>query len=451
MHVPPAPVDLPTRAAARAVAPFDPVEATRVARDLAPAAAHAVSGFDRLDLFAALLLHDPRIAQARAAIETARREARAARKAASPTFTLSTEYARDPSATSPWLLGGAANLPLDLAGVRRARLGRADLAVLAAQYDYAETVWAERMVLRRALADHFAARQQAGLGRAIVALRDRQLAGLEQRASRGEIAPLDLYPYRAQRAAAARALDDADRKAAQARGAVAAVLGLPAAALDGQPLSWLTFDTPADHAPPLDPATRARAVAGRADVLKALVTYDQAEADLRGEVARQAPAISLGPGYTWERGLVKLPFALNLALPSFDLNHAAIAAAEARRAQAGAAIESALANAQGAIEQALAERNAAWAALDRIRRTELPQTEGVAKRADGQLAAGSIGRVDWAAAKIAAQEARLAQVDALARVVAADAALEEAMRQPLEGPETMIDPARLAALQETHR
>jgi CRISPR system Cascade subunit CasA len=192
-------------------------------------------------------------------------------------------------------------------------------------------------------------------------------------------------------------------------------------------------------------------VAGRADVLKAVVTYDQAEADLRGEVARQAPSISLGPGYTWERGLVKLPFALNLGLPSFDLNHAAIAAAEARRAQAGAAIESALANAQGAIEQALAERNAAWAALDRIRRTELPQTQAVAARADGQLAAGSIGRIDWTAAKIAAQEARLAQVDALARVVAADAALEEAMRKPLEGPETMIDPARLTALRETQR
>jgi CRISPR system Cascade subunit CasA len=229
------------------------------------------------------------------------------------------------------------------------------------------------------------------------------------------------------------------------------VLGLPGAALDAQALSWPGFDVPADHAPTLDPAAKARAVAGRADVLKALVTYDQAEADLRGEVARQAPSISLGPGYTWERGLVKLPFALNLGLPSFDLNHAAIAAAEARRAQSGAAIESALANAQGAIEQALAERNAAWAALDRIRRTELPQTQAVAARADGQLARGSIGRVDWAAAKIAEQEARLAQVDALARVVAADAALEEAMRKPLEGPETMIDPARLTALRETQR
>ena len=56
---------------------------------------------------------------------------------------------------------------------------------------------------------------------------------------------------------------------------------------------------------------------------------DQAKcyANLRGELARQYPAVSLGPGYTWERGLVKLPFAINLAVPSFDLNRAAIRAA----------------------------------------------------------------------------------------------------------------------------
>jgi CRISPR system Cascade subunit CasA len=135
----------------------------------------------------------------------------------------------------------------------------------------------------------------------------------------------------------------------------------------------------------------ARAVAGRADVLKAIVAYDQAEADLRGELARQYPAVSLGPGYTWERGLVKLPFAINLTVPSFDLNRAAIRAAEARRAQAGAAIETTLAQAQAAIESARAERAAAAAALDRVRRTELPQTEAVARRADAQLAKGAVG------------------------------------------------------------
>ncbi|MDT1055613.1 hypothetical protein RNH98_29945, partial [Pseudomonas aeruginosa] len=78
---------------------------------------------------------------------------------------------------------------------------------------------------------------------------------------------------------------------------------------------------------------------------------------------------------------------------------------------------------QAAIESARAERAAASAALDRVRRTELPQTEAVARRADAQLAKGAVSRADWTGAQIAALEARLAEIDALARLRAADAAL----------------------------
>lgn len=445
-HVAPAPVHLEARMASRAARTFDAPAAERDAGLLAPEA--HVRGIDRLALFAALLASDPRVAEARAALETARRDARSARKVGSPTLTLSSEYANDPSTSSPWLLGGAVDLPLDIGGRRGARLARADLGVVAARYDLAEVVWADRMALVRALADHLIARRQAELGSAIVAMRDRQLAVLEQRVARGEIAGLDLFPYRAQRAQAARALEDAQRRAQQARIAMAGVLGLPGTALDGLDFAWDGFDAASADTPLPPPSAMARAIAGRADVLKAIVAYDQAEADLRGELARQYPAVSLGPGYTWERGLVKLPFAINLTVPSFDLNRAAIRAAEARRVQAGAAIETALAQAQAAIESARAERAAAWSALDRVRRTELPQTEAVARRADGQLAKGAIARADWAGAQVAALEARLAEIDALARLHAADAALEDALRQPLEGPETMIDRNRLAAMLE---
>ena len=445
-HVAPAPVHLEARMASRAARTFDAPAAERDAGLLAPEA--HVRGIDRLALFAALLASDPRVTEARAALETARRDARSARKVGSPTLTLSSEYANDPSTSSPWLLGGAVDLPLDIGGRRGARLARADLGVVAARYDLAEVVWADRMALVRALADHLIARRQAELGSAIVAMRDRQLAVLEQRVARGEIAGLDLFPYRAQRAQAARALEDAQRRAQQARIAMAGVLGLPGTALDGLAFAWDGFDAACADTRLPPPSAMARAVAGRADVLKAIVAYDQAEADLRGELARQYPAVSLGPGYTWERGLVKLPFAINLTVPSFDLNRAAIRAAEARRVQAGAAIETALAQAQAAIESARAERAAAWSALDRVRRTELPQTEAVARRADGQLAKGAITRADWAGAQVAALEARLAEIDALARLHAADAALEDALRQPLEGPETMIDRNRLAAMLE---
>ncbi|PTR13335.1 CRISPR system Cascade subunit CasA [Novosphingobium sp. GV055] len=439
--VPPAPVNLPARSAARVATQLEEPKLRQIAQGIAPAAPHMADSLDRLDLFAAILAQDPRVAEARAAVLSAQRDARAAHKVAAPTFTLSSEYANDPSTSSPWLLGGAVNLPLDIGGRRSARLAKADLAVLVARQDLAEMVWSERVALQRGLIDAMAGAEQVRLGTGILALRDRQLAVLEDRARRGEIASLDLYPYRAARAAALRTLNDARARAAGGRAAVAGVLGVPVSALDGKALLWNDFTAPQANLPALSAAERARAIAARADVLRALASYDQAEADLRAQVAQRYPAISLGPGYTWERGLVKLPFALNLSLPSWDLNRAAIAAAEAHRAQAGATIETTLANAQAAIEAAQTERLAAEAALARLRGEELPATARAADKANLQLKLGAIGTADWTAAQIAAQEAQLAQVDALTRVRAANLALEDALRRPLDGPETMIDPA----------
>lgn len=443
VHVAPEPVDLAARATARRAAALDPAAVASEAARIAPGASTAGPGLDRLELFAALLLYDPRIAEARAAIETARREARAAAHATIATLTLTGEYANDPATSSPWLLGGAVELPLELGGRRSARLDRAGLAVLAARYAYAETVWSERTAQRRALIDAFAAAARIPLLTQLLALRDRQLAALERRRAEGETAGITVYPFQAQRAQSARMLEEARAAQAQARIAIAGTIGLPATALDRLALLWPDFGAPAGAGLAIHAAERVRAAAARADVLRALVAYDQAEADLRFELAKQYPAIAIAPGYTWERGLVKLPLSVALTLPPFDLNRSAIAAAVARRDQAGAGIETALAAADNAIETALAERRAAVTSYARLRRAELPPTQAGADRADAQLRQGAIDRANWAAAKITALEARLAAVDALVRVRQADAALEEAMRRPLEGPELAISPGQL--------
>lgn len=437
MRVPPAPVNLPARAAARSSAALDWAGLRRETERLVPGHVVVEGRLDRVSLFAALLTTDPRIAEARAALTVAERAASAARKVGAPALSLTAEYANDPAATSPWALGAALALPLDLAGQRGARLARADLAVLAARYALAETVWSERMALNRALIEWQAAAAQVAIEANLAQLRGRQVAVLESRARQGEIAGLDIAPYRAQRAQAARQFDEARGRGARAFATIAGTFGLPAEALAGVAVSWDDFARPQPMRD-LDRDDQVRAVAARSDVLQALVAYDQAEADLRGEVARQYPAITLGPGYTWERGLVKLPFALGLALPSWDLNHRAIAAAEARRAQSGAAIETALANAQQAIDAARAEMYTASAALARIRASELPEARLAAERAERQLKLGSIGRSEWVAQQIALGEAQRGELEALVRLRNAEAGLEEAVRRPLQGPETAI-------------
>jgi len=445
MRYEPAPVVLDEHVAKRAAASFDSAQNAATVRRIAPEAA-PVAGFDRLALFAALLDHDPKLVQARAAIVSAEAEARASRHVVGPTFTLTAEYANDPATTSPWLLGGAVNVPLDRGGQRRARLDRADLAVVMARYDYAEVLWTDRMALRRALIDGEIARRQIALGQEIASLRTRQIGALDRQVKAGQLAGAAVSPFRSLQAQEARALEDARGRVLSARTAIAGILGVPTATIVAAELSWPDFDAPrADPAAELTPELRSKAVAARADVLHALAAYDQTDADVRGEIAKQYPVLSLAPGYTWERGLVKLPLSVNLALPTFDGNRAAIRAALARRDAAGTAIETAIAGAQAEIDAALVERRAAMAALERIRATELPQVQLRADQAQAQLARGQIARAEWADAMLAVPAARLAALDALARVQAADAALENGIRRPLEGPETMITPERLEA------
>jgi len=443
MHYQPQPAAPATVLDTRDQRDIDPnLLAKRIAA-LAPKAAGRAVTWDRLDLFAAATLYNPEIRSARAALATAAANARAARAATRPNLTLTSEYARDPAASSRWLVGGLIDIPIDAGGRRRSRLEVADIATLSAQYDLAETVWTVRMAICRALAAQFIAQRQVAILTTLEAIRARQLESAERRLAAGEIARGDVERVRNDGADIARRLNDAQATGGTARQALAAAIGLPESALADITPTWDKFDAAApDPALSIDAEHRRAAILARADILHALGNYQSAEAELRGEVAKQYPAITLSPGYTWERGLVKIPFSLGLVLPPLDLNRRAILAAEAKRAEAGARMEAAIAGAAAAIDTAMVETRASRAALARIRDHERPIAERLAAQADLALKAGTIDRVDWAAAQAGVSLAELAEIDALARIHAADATLEDAARSPLEGPETMIEDKR---------
>ena len=434
-HYVPKPVsvgDTATRFSARTI---ELNAAAAACRTMAPRARCDAGQPDRLVLFEVLIAGNPAVAAARAKVASAEAGARAAHAPAGPIMTLSTEYAG--GETQPWLLGIAADLPLDTGGRRAARIGTADLAVAAARYDLAEAIWTARMVLVRGLAEQQVAVRQTAIADRLVALQERRFAVMERRVGQGEASRAELERTRAD-------LADAHSRGAAARARfeaavvqIAAALGVPLEQARGLIASWEGFETltPLET---LAPPDRYGALLGRPDLLKAMTAYDQAEFDLRGEVAKQYPAISVGPGFTWDHGLVKIPFNIGLTLPPLDLNRRAIAAAEARRSEAAAQLEALYAGAVAGIDQALAEVSAARRALKQVREMDLPIAARLAAQADRELAAGAIDRSDWAAAQAGLEIARLAELDALARAIMADAALEESMRRPLSGPETLI-------------
>jgi len=435
----PAPLDTGEIVQQRLSASLDPAAVAEEYARLAPGQEWDGVSWDRLSLLAAALVTSPEIARARAAVDSAEASARAAEVRPGPTLGLTAEYTSNAPEASPWLLGVAADLPLDFGTRRETRIDSATLNARIAQFDYLDTAWSVRLRIRNQLAASLLAEQQLAQARELAALRRQQTEAMQHQVDAGEASRAELERVRADGAADLKRLSDAEARAVTARAELAAAVGVPAEALGELPLSWPGVGAPTSLAADLPGNCLTAALLARPDVARASRAYDQAELAVRRAVAEQYPSISIGPGYTWERGLHKLPFGLNLGLPPLDGNRAAIEAAEAQRLEAGRALEATVAAASGAAAIARSGYDAAWAALERAREQEQIAAH-LAAQADASLAAGAIGRVDWTAAQAGLRNARLDEIAAVLAVREAESSLEDALRRPLEGPELLITP-----------
>jgi CRISPR system Cascade subunit CasA len=432
---PPDPDQLVRRASADAI---DESAVRETLARIAPGDAWDGVHWDRLALFAAAASQNSRIAQTQATVASAVARADASRTATGPTLTLVSEYSRDADGSSPWLLGLASEFPLDIGGRRESRVTAADIDVRIARLDFAQVLWNVRLELRRALSRYLVAEREIGVAKSLATLRTRQIELTERFVAAGELPGTELERVRSDQDADARRLNDAVGRAAAATVALGAAIGVEPDAVPVDRLVWLAFDEPRHFAIDAIAGQRDQAILSRSDVLRALAAYDQAENELSLAVAQQYPEIHVGPGYTWERGIVKIPFSLGLSLPNFDLNRGAIRAAEASRREASRDLDATVAAAQTEISTAVAGYESAWSLLTTLRTQAVPTATALARRADADLAAGAIGRADWIAAQTGELAARLDLLDAIDRVRDAEADIENALRRPIDGPELAI-------------
>lgn len=384
------------------------------------------------DLLAAALTRNASIAEAAAKYRTAVAAAKASRVAPSMTLTLTAEYAK--SEPKAWLYGVGSDIPLDIGARRGERLNAADLSALQALYDYGEAVWIVRTALTRARADRLSADAELALARQLEAVRQARADRLDRRVAAGEDDRGLALTARADLAAAHRRVADAYARRVLADAALAQALGVPASAVVDLFL--------APVAPPPDGLdliqARREAALTRRDVLRAVVDYDLAESALRLEIAKQYPEIHIGPGYTYDHGIAKLPFNLGLVLPSSDLNRAAIAQAEAKRTEAGRSLEAVQAAVLGGVDQAWATLRAARTTETSARERDLPVARRLADVARRGAAAGETDRVDDLGAQATLIDAELAVLDARRAAVTAGIDLEDALRAPFDPPETTL-------------
>ena len=383
------------------------------------------------ELLAQALAHNPQVAEARAKYATALAAVRVARTPAAPTLTLTAEYANQ---APHWGYGGAGDFPLDIGTRRGARVTTAELQALQALYDLGERVWSVRTDLAKAHIALTAADAEIGLAGQARDLRRERAERVERRVATGQDPRAVALLALAERAAAERRLAEAGARREAAIVDLAKALGVSAPAVRDLKLA------PIPGAPSLSevPAWRRDAASSRRDILRAVADYDLAENALRLEIANQYPKLSLGPGYTYDHGVTKLPFNLSLALPGYDLNRGAIALAETTRAAAGRSLELAQANALAAVDRATSALAAARDGLDRARTRDLPLAERAAEGAARSVRAGATDRVDELAARAAVLDARLGLLDAERTLATATADLEDALRRSFDPAETAV-------------
>ncbi len=380
------------------------------------------------------LSRDPGVAAARAHVQAAEYDRKVSTQLPALSASLSTEYSKDADASHPWLYGGTLGIPLDT-GVRRgSRVTSADIAVLKARYALADTIWGVRQRLDQAEGDVSFAGMRIALTQRLLDQRQAVDAHAKRLVHSGEETQAILVQARLDTSAAMQARLQAESQFEQARIALARALNTDVASLTNIP-DWPEMIWPDGGLPESAriKTLRDRALYARGDIATAVSDYENAENDLHLAVAQQYPDITLSPGYTWERGVVKIPLGLSLTLPPLDGNRAHIEAAQSHRLAAGKDLEDRVRTVQADIDQAVQTWRSDMDVVDKIQSDNQPMSLSLAQRALRRVQAGDLDQGALLMAQIAQTQSELSLLQARQTLLNDRLKLEAALHQSLGG------------------
>ena len=389
-----------------------------------------VTTWDVQSLTLAAIYFSPELDLARAQSATSGAAVQSASQPPNPSLQLPFEYTSNPKpGDSPYTLGLGLDIPIETAGKRGYRVARARQLSAAARFEVGDAAWQVRRRLRAQLLDLFVARRRSRLLDQQVQARQQVVQMLHKRLAAGAVSAPEVHQARAALMQDRLELAKANQQGFDALAGAAAVIGLPARALETEDIRLDAFladppDLPGD-------AAREHALLNRADLLASLADYEASQASLQLEVANQYPDIRLGPGYTYDAGARKFALSLSgITLPLFNQNQGPIAEATARRHEAAARFDAIQAQAIGQVDRAVRHHHAALTARrlsESLQATQERQLAAVRKAFE----LGETDRLSLALAEVDANSAALAREDALAQVQRAAGDVEDAMQIPL--------------------
>jgi len=386
--------------------------------------------FDQLTLVA--LYFHPQLDIARARWQVAQAGVQTAAGRPNPSLIVTPEYsANPPSGASPWAPMVSIDVPIETAGKRGYRIARSAHLAEAARLQVVREAWQLRNQLQATLLERDAAQRRIPLLESQVKIGEEVVRSLDERLAAGAVSANELAAARIAAAKSRADLAVARSQLEEAQVALAAALGLPAAAIDG--VEWKSNLNALDEIQP--PAEldewRREALIQRADIRAALAEYAAAQAALQLEIARQWPDVHLGPGYKWDQGESKWSVGASVELPLLNQNQGPIAEAEARRTEAAARFVAVQSEVLAQLEHA----RAAWrSAAERLRPSEdlLKAQRQQLARIESAQAAGAADRLAAGTARLELAAAELLRHDALVQAAHARGQLEAALQRPLD-------------------
>ncbi|WGS85049.1 TolC family protein [Methylomonas sp. UP202] len=384
---------------------------------------------DRLTLVA--IYYHPDLALARAQAQSANSAITTAGQRPNPSITISPTWIRNlATAAIPWIAASSISIPIETAGKRDFRIGKAEHMADAARLRIADAAWLVRGRLRSALLEAYTAKEAERLSHQQYAIQQTINQRLEQQLAIGEIGPLEVT--RSHLAVNQLKLNEnaARKRVAESAVLLASAVGVPVEGLTGIDLDFSDLSKPPVLQTIPVSSLKEHALLTRPDVLAALADYEAAQSALQLEIANQYPNIQANPGYAWEMGEHRWTLGATMQLPILHQNQGPIAEAEAKRRELAVRFESLQMRIVSDIDRAHSGVTAVLAKWSDAE-TQIQLQQKNLSSVQAQYQVGEIDHLSLLGAELEKAIAERTKLDVLVETQQALNGLEDTLRQPL--------------------
>jgi outer membrane protein TolC len=273
--------------------------------------------------------YNPELALAETEISFAEAGLELAQQRPNPTLMAQPAYNGTTSIPTPWILGGNINLPIETAEKRSIRTSVATHRKRVTQFNLAAKAWQVRTLVRSAFVDLWSATSEEAAAKNFLSATTKIYRLQSSLLTVGEVSGLEMQGAAAEMERARMTQLLAANKLQAGKSNLARALGLSMHELENINFDFHVLEEEL-HLPP-DQEQQDAALTNRADLLANLAEHAALEEELRLEIARQYPDISLNPGMNYNQGDREWRLGLKMELPLFHQNQGAIAQAEVRR------------------------------------------------------------------------------------------------------------------------